>query len=625
MIPKIMEGFLKEVLPERTWHNRLVRENGRCFMEFYPMDVDRLNRLGIHPDKLGPKLVACIWDEESELEVGGYLVVDNLAMGRPSMGGIRISTELTPAVVHHLARGMTLKNAAANLPYGGGKVGIIADEKKINPKNKSELIRRFAGLLNRYTDVFLPGPDVGTRADDMKMIASVNGLDTALSKPAEMGGARGDETGAAGGGLIIAFQALLHELPRLRVLPQFANLQVPDPDQVSVMLQGFGAVGAQTARILLQKMPGARLVGVSDTTGYVYNSFGLPVDQLHGYWQTEKIVCLPFYQESIAPTGHKRAQTKYGTHSDDLLREDAFCFIPASPVINYLDTDSSSHPAMTIDHMGHWSIVLEGANTYSPEPSERARRERMELAVYRQKGIMIATDYLVNSGAVIYGSQEHLIKTPAHLRIPDHMLGDTKLVDQWLANHKDELLSLAEKRRAAGEKARSEVITRNMRELVDLLIADTDLLPSEAAEQISVGRITARERKRTAADIMERAVTIPESSTIQSAAALAMETHCPTLVVTGQSGELTGVITDWDITRATADGVQSSQTISKVMTRQVISASPQDSILEIVRKLEYHEISALPVVSDNTVVGIVDADILARKSLLPLLVSRPGE
>ena len=46
MIPKFMERFLKEVLPERTWRNRLVRENGLCFMEFGPMDIDRLNRLG---------------------------------------------------------------------------------------------------------------------------------------------------------------------------------------------------------------------------------------------------------------------------------------------------------------------------------------------------------------------------------------------------------------------------------------------------------------------------------------------------------------------------------------------------------------------------------------------------
>src|SRR3990170_2685731 len=126
MIPKHMDSFLQDRLPEQTIENRLVRENGRCFLEFGPLDVDRLARLGIQVDSLGPRLVVCMWDAASPLEIGGYLVVDNLAMGRPSMGGIRMLPDVTPAAIHNLARGMTLKNAAADLPYGGGKAGIVA-------------------------------------------------------------------------------------------------------------------------------------------------------------------------------------------------------------------------------------------------------------------------------------------------------------------------------------------------------------------------------------------------------------------------------------------------------------------------------------------------------------------
>jgi hypothetical protein len=85
MIPKQMDIFLKKQLPERTWANRLERKDGFAFMEFSPMDVDRLSRLGIEVDSLGPRLVVCMWDEDSPFEVGGYLVVDNLAMGSPSM------------------------------------------------------------------------------------------------------------------------------------------------------------------------------------------------------------------------------------------------------------------------------------------------------------------------------------------------------------------------------------------------------------------------------------------------------------------------------------------------------------------------------------------------------------
>ena len=145
MIPKMMEAFLHERLPERTWQNRLVCEEGQCFMEFSSVDVERLGRLGIQPDRLGPKLVACMWDEESPLEIGGYLVVDNLAMGRPAMGGIRMLPDLYPLEIFNRARGMTLKNAAANLPYGGGKAGIVS-ARYTDPASSSSTRRSCAAL-----------------------------------------------------------------------------------------------------------------------------------------------------------------------------------------------------------------------------------------------------------------------------------------------------------------------------------------------------------------------------------------------------------------------------------------------------------------------------------------------
>src|SRR5210317_936750 len=102
MIPKHMEAYLKEHLPEAAIENRIQRVNGRCFLEFGYTDEHLLSRLGINCDKLGPRLVACMWDEASSLEIGGYLVVDNLAMGSPSMGGIRMLSEITPADIHNL-------------------------------------------------------------------------------------------------------------------------------------------------------------------------------------------------------------------------------------------------------------------------------------------------------------------------------------------------------------------------------------------------------------------------------------------------------------------------------------------------------------------------------------------
>ena len=103
MIPARMEAHLRERLPESTWETRLVRDGSRCFIEFGPTDVDRLGRLGIEVDRLGPHLVVCMWDEAAPLPIGGYLVVDSLAMGRPSMGGIRLLPDIRTWVRRALA------------------------------------------------------------------------------------------------------------------------------------------------------------------------------------------------------------------------------------------------------------------------------------------------------------------------------------------------------------------------------------------------------------------------------------------------------------------------------------------------------------------------------------------
>jgi glutamate dehydrogenase (NAD(P)+) len=558
-----------------------------------------------------------MWDEDSPLEIGGYLVVDNLAMGLPSMGGIRMLPEVTPSVIHNLARGMTLKNAAANLPYGGGKSGIVA-EGGLTPEQHQEVVRGWARLLFRYREIYLPGPDVGTNDADMKTIAIENGIDHALSKPADMGGNRIDQLGAAAGGAIISLQALLEEMPRLRALPRFADLHIPAPDEVSVIIQGFGAVGAHAARLLKQHLPGARVIGISDAAGYLFDEHGLPVDELFALWQQSGLATQPYFLAQMM--GGQTVRTlKYASQPNDLLRESAFCLIPAAPIANYLDTDPASKPSMTVEHMGRWGVIVEGANTYSPDPARKAARARMEQAVYRQCGVLIATDYLVNSGGVIFAAQEKLIKTPPELRIPQAMLGDRLAVEGWLQAHAADFAALAEKRRLAAEQHRAEALRRNMHELVNWLLADAETLPCRAAESISVQRMARKESGRTAADLMAPIPTLGEACSIQEAATCLVEFGSSILAVVNAQGELAGVVTEWDITRATSQGLPDSHPVTAIMTRQVITTTPAASILEMVRLLEYHEISAMPVVENGAVRGMISADLLARRALLRLL------
>ncbi|MCJ7650624.1 MAG: CBS domain-containing protein [Candidatus Lokiarchaeota archaeon] len=613
MIPKQMEVYLKEHLPIGTLENRLIKEEeGRRYVEFRNTDELLLSSLGIVIDKVGPNLVICMWDEESPEDIGGYLVVDNLSMGQPSMGGIRMLPNVTPSDIHNLARGMTLKNAAANLPYGGGKAGIVA-ERGLPLEQHEKIVRGFARLIKKYREIYIPGPDVGTNDSDMMTIAIENGIDSAVSKPLPMGGNRIDELGGAAGGVVTALQTLIEIMPRLRVLPQFSKLEIPKLEDLTILIQGFGAVGAHTARIFKERIHWVKITGISDLEGYLYNEAGLPVDELYKYWKEKGVVTKNFYIDKILSEGPEYP-IKFSTNSNNLLLEDSFCFIPAAPIFNYLGVWKNENPSMTVERMGQWSLIIEGANTYSPDPNRKAARIRMEQIVFKEKGVMIANDYLVNSGGVIFAAQEKIISTPEHLQIPEDMLGNRDIVLSWLEKHKEEFAELSKRRLIAGEENRKKVIHHNMIELVDILAANPDILPCIAAEKISLQRLVAKEQELTAKDIMESLPTIDINSTAQEAAALIISENSGIIAVLEEK-KLIGVVTDWDITKAMAENA-CDVNLNEIMTKNVITAPPDYTIIDLVRKLEQHRISAMPVVKDGKVLGKISSDLITQRYIL---------
>jgi glutamate dehydrogenase (NAD(P)+) len=624
MLPKWMHELLRDLIPEHVWQNRRKQQNGHVWMEFTSQDVELLHRMGIEVDNLGPRLVVCMWDESSPLEIGGFLIVDNVSMGLPSMGGIRMLPDVTPAAIHNLARGMTMKNAAADLPYGGGKSGIVASS-NLSSADRIAVVRGFAHLLRPYVRLYNPGPDVGTNDQDMKTIAIENGLDVVLSKPAEMGGNRIDQLGAAAGGVVTALMTLHEHAGRLRVLPQFRNLAIPPWEEVGVIVQGFGAVGANVARLLWEDEQrqgrGARVVGISDASGYLYCAEGLDIDLLLKLRGKTSLVSKPYFLAHPDATDGENAAFKFSSARDDLLREPAFALIPAAPQPNYLDVDDASHPSMTVDKMGRWSIIVEGANTYSPDPRRKAARRRMERRVYHEHGTLIATDFLVNSGGVIFAAHERLIFTPPDLRIPDEMLGHREAVDRWLQDHAAQFSALAEKRRIAAESKREAVIRENMVQLIDGLVADDDALPCQVAERISINRIVRQESRRAASELMVEMATTAVGCTVEEAAKTLVNQSTDILSVLTPDRQVVGILTDWDITQAAARGQIAGVRVEEIMSRKVVSCAPDDSILDVVRKLEQYGISALPVLSpEGQLLGAVTADILATRTLYRLLL-----
>ena len=83
-------------------------------------------------------------------------------------------------------------------------------------------------------------------------------------------------------GLVVAINTLLNEIKRLQVLPQFTSLRLPPRAELTVLIQGFGAVGTHVAWLLTAEEPAyaPRVVGISDESGYLYDEAGLPISDL---------------------------------------------------------------------------------------------------------------------------------------------------------------------------------------------------------------------------------------------------------------------------------------------------------------------------------------------------------
>jgi len=96
------------------------------------------------PDDFGPEKVIIVYDPRTKMQ--GYLVIDNTARGL-GKGGVRMAPDLDLKETMRLARNMTWKNAAADLPLGGAKGRIVADPKD---PNREAIIRAYASAIRSY-------------------------------------------------------------------------------------------------------------------------------------------------------------------------------------------------------------------------------------------------------------------------------------------------------------------------------------------------------------------------------------------------------------------------------------------------------------------------------------------
>jgi glutamate dehydrogenase len=202
----------------------------------------------------------------------GYRSQHNDAVG-PTKGGVRFHPEVDEEEVKALSIWMSLKCGITDLPYGGGKGGIICDPRKMSFRELERLSRGYVRAISQIVGPTkdIPAPDVYTNSqimawmmDEYSRLREFDSPGFITGKPIVLGGSKGRETATARGVTICVEEA---------VKKKGIELQ-----GARVVIQGFGNAGSYLAKFMHDA--GAKVIAVSDVYGGVYDANGLDIDYL---------------------------------------------------------------------------------------------------------------------------------------------------------------------------------------------------------------------------------------------------------------------------------------------------------------------------------------------------------
>ncbi len=299
--------------------------------------------------------------DDGRLEVfTGFRVQHSIARG-PAKGGIRFAPDVSLDEVRALASWMTWKCAVVNIPFGGGKGGVICSPELLSMSELERLTRRYTAqiidVIGPERDV--PAPDMNTNAQTMSWIMDTYSMHkrhtvTAVvtGKPLELGGSQGRPEATGRGCMIVTMQALR----RLGL----------DPSQSRVVVQGFGNVGGMAARLMART--GFKIISVIEWDGAVYNPRGIDPEAL-----------MKFRNETGSIVGYPEAEP-IDPHEAMLLECEVLLPAAKENVITTANADRIRA-----------KIICEGAN--GPTTSEAD-------AILAEKRIFVLPDILANAGGV---------------------------------------------------------------------------------------------------------------------------------------------------------------------------------------------------------------------------------
>jgi glutamate dehydrogenase (NAD(P)+) len=299
--------------------------------------------------------------DDGHIEVfTGYRVQHSIARG-PAKGGIRYAPDVTLDEVRALASWMTWKCAVVNIPFGGGKGGVICNPKKMSMSELERMTRRYTAELVEFIgpEKDVPAPDVNTNEQVMAWIMDTYSMHmrqtvTAVvtGKPLNMGGSRGRREATGRGVMVVCDEAL----KRLNL----------SRESTRVIIQGFGNVGSNAARLMHEA--GYKIIGIAEWDGGLYNKNGIDIDAL---WEHR------FRDGSIH--GFKGAEAY---DPQELLVTDCDLLIPAATENVVTSKNAAKIKAR---------ILAEGANG----PTTAAADD-----ILADKKVFVIPDILANAGGV---------------------------------------------------------------------------------------------------------------------------------------------------------------------------------------------------------------------------------
>ncbi|MCD8914333.1 MULTISPECIES: Glu/Leu/Phe/Val family dehydrogenase [Staphylococcus] len=289
----------------------------------------------------------------------GYRAQHNDAVG-PTKGGVRFHPNVNVDEVKALSMWMTMKCGIVDLPYGGGKGGIICDPRQMSIHEVERLSRGYVRAISQIVGPSkdIPAPDVMTNSqimawmmDEYSALDKFNSPGFITGKPIVLGGSEGRDRSTALG-VVIAIE-------------QAAKLKDLDLNGARIVIQGFGNAGSFLAKFLFDK--GAKIVGISDAYGALSDPEGLDIDYLLDRRDSFGTVT-NLFEETIS--------------NKELFELDCDILIPAA-IENQITKDNA--PNIKAD------ILVEAAN--GPTTLEATR-------ILHERGVLLVPDVLASAGGV---------------------------------------------------------------------------------------------------------------------------------------------------------------------------------------------------------------------------------